>query len=144
MRVLILILVAWLFIHSCHHLLCCNTYVVHGSSAGLGRDISERSREFVAGLRDGAGDADFCTLTMADRLRAAGLQRGKFKIVADTTGDNDNTVSVYVIFNKDFSGPVTAKLYDGNMHEYGRQTVTLSGKAGEARYCNIVFEKVQT
>jgi hypothetical protein len=44
---------------------------------------------------------------------------------------------VYSIFDKEYSGEVTAKVFDQNGMEYGRSIVEISAEAGDAQLCGF-------
>ena len=48
---------------------------------------------------------------------------------------------LYVIFNKDFDGKLTAKAFDEQNLEMGRSLVQLSGKQGDAKFIEFHFDK---
>ena len=50
------------------------------------------------------------TFELSKVLRDKGLQTGKFKIATRSTG-NGEAITVYLIFDKDYKGPVSAKIF---------------------------------
>lgn len=44
---------------------------------------------------------------------------------------------MYSIFDKEYSGEVTVKVFDKNGMEYGRSKVEISAKAGDAQLCRF-------
>lgn len=53
---------------------------------------------------------------LAKVLRDKGLKAGKFKLEIDPSG----TLSVYLVIDKDYKGPVSARIFDYNHHaDYG-------------------------
>jgi len=48
---------------------------------------------------------------------------------------------LYVIFNADFNGKLTAKVFDDQTQEKGRASVTLTGKKDEAKFIEFHFDK---
>jgi hypothetical protein len=50
-------------------------------------------------------------------------------------------LTLYLIFDKDFSKEVTAKAFNKNNLERGRTKITIIGKSGDARYFDFEFDK---
>ena len=46
----------------------------------------------------------------------------------ETLSGNDNKISIYFIFEEDFTGIITVKAFDKQMQEVGRVKQELSGK----------------
>lgn len=70
---------------------------------------------------EGLGKMDY-RFEIAKVLRDKGLKTGKFKLAIDQSG----TLSVYLVIDKDYKGPVSASIFDSKSHHYGR-TALLSG-----------------
>jgi hypothetical protein len=57
---------------------------------------------------------------LAKVLKDKGLKAGKFKLAIDPSG----TLSVYLVIDKDYKGPVSAKIFAGDyQQQYGRMAV---------------------
>lgn len=104
-----------------------------------GTVIGKGSSEFVEGVSEGVSQSFDCSLELAKVLQEKGLKAGKFKITTDNSG-HENVVSVYLIFDKDYRGQVSAKIFDSKNQEYGRVAVNLDSKAGKAQYFDFVFD----
>lgn len=50
-------------------------------------------------------------------------------------------MTLYLIFDKDFSKEVTAKAFNKNNLEIGSVKITIIGKSGDARYFDFEFDK---
>ena len=96
--------------------------------------------EVIEGAVKGAKKAFDVTLVAPATLKEKGIAFGKATASSDSAG-TDNMLILYVIFNKDFEGKLTAKAYDQQELEMGRALVTVSGKAGEARFVEFHFDK---
>jgi len=105
-----------------------------------GRTIGKGTTEFVKGVKEGIDKTLGCSVNLAPSLTAKGVETGKF-IVGNTQGASVNELSVYFIFNKNFSGTVVAKVTDKTGQEYGRASTHVDGKQGDAHYVDFVFDK---
>lgn len=105
-----------------------------------GTVAGKASSEFVDGAADGITQTFDCTLELTKALEEKGLKTGKFKITTDASG-NQNVVSVYLIFNKDYKGQVSVKIFDSKNAEYGRAAANLEVKAGKAQYVDFTFDQ---
>jgi hypothetical protein len=105
-----------------------------------GTVIGRGSSEFVEGVAEGVSHSFECSLELSKMLQSKGLKAGKFKITTDSSGQ-ENVVSVYLIFDKDYKGQVSAKIFDSKRQEYGRTTATIAGVSGKAGYVDFVFDQ---
>jgi hypothetical protein len=96
--------------------------------------------EFAEGLGNGAAKAFDTKVEMSKELSAKGIQLGKTVVSSDNSG-MDNLLTVYMIFNNDYSGPLTAKVFDSNGLEMGRFTQEVTCKSKEAKYVDFQFDK---
>lgn len=103
-----------------------------------GQTVGEGATEFVQGVGEGIDETLQSEVVVSDKLREAGLETGKFKLHDDSQGDS---LTVYIIFSKDFKQTVSVKVYDDNGKEYGRSTMALEGTKDEARYIGFPFDK---
>jgi len=111
----------------------------HAAISATGETIGKGSSEFVQGVSEGIDHTLACTVTLSKELEAAGLSYGKYTITSDSIVDN--TLHIYLIFNRNFDRTVSIRLYDSKHAEYGRTTATLTGKEGSARYYDIAFDR---
>jgi hypothetical protein len=102
-----------------------------------GQTVGKGATEFVKGVGEGIDETLQSELVVSDNLKAAGLQTGKFKVQQTAASDS---LTVYVIFNKDFKQNVTAKVYDAKGSEYGRSSLKLEARANDARYVGFAFD----
>ncbi len=103
-----------------------------------GQTVGEGATEFVNGVGEGIDQTLQSEVVLSDNLKAAGLQTEKFKLHDGSEGDS---LTVYVIFNKNFKQTVSVKVYDDKGKEYGRSSMALEGLANEARYVGFAFDK---
>jgi hypothetical protein len=106
-----------------------------------GEVVGETASEFVDGVSQGVEKILERDLTISPELQKRGISTGKVVIADDSEGNSNNVLSIYVIFDKDFSGKMTAKVTDKTGKESGRSTQQISAKAGEAKYLDFVFDK---
>lgn len=104
-----------------------------------GETVGEGASEFVKGVSKGVEQTLECTVEITTALAGKGLKSGKFKI-GDTDSAKDNKLTVYLIFDKDFKSTVAVKVFDRNGQEYGRTSLAIEGKSGEAKYYDFVFD----
>lgn len=105
-----------------------------------GETVGRSATVLVDGIGEGIKGADKRQLVLGDKLQQRGLRTGKFFVDKAEEAEGDNRLTVYCIFERDFSRAVTATLFDEAGQEYGRKRITLSGKAGDARNVDFVFE----
>ena len=96
--------------------------------------------EFIEGASKGVQKAFDVKVELTGGLKDKGIDFGKATITSDTTG-TDNTLMLYVIFNKDFTGKLTAKVFDENNLEMGRSAIEIKGSKDEAKYFEFHFGK---
>ncbi len=104
-----------------------------------GEVVGQTATEFIEGVSEGVDKTLQCTLTFSEDLKSSGISHGKFSINSDGNGNN-NIVAVYIIFDKDYSGPITAKVFDKGGLENGRCKVEVQANSGEARYIDFNFD----
>ncbi|WP_118952227.1 hypothetical protein [Taibaiella helva] len=105
-----------------------------------GTVVGKGSSEFFEGVAEGVSQTFDCTVELAKVLQSKGVKGGKFKITTDSNG-HENVVSVYLIFDKDYKGPVSARIFDSKDQEYGRTAVSLDTRSGQARFTDFVFDQ---
>jgi hypothetical protein len=105
-----------------------------------GEAVGTGASEFAKGVARGVEETLECTVEISKPQADKGLQAGKFKIT-DSQDAHDNVLTVYLVFNKDYKGPVAAKIFDRNGQEYGRSAIDVESKAGEAKYYDFTFDK---
>ncbi|MBP7437096.1 MAG: hypothetical protein KBA16_05190, partial [Bacteroidia bacterium] len=75
----------------------------------------------------------------SESLKSKGIELGKSTVSSDSLG-TDNLLSQYVIFNQDFSGTLTARVFDSSDKEMGRAAVEVVAKQKEARFIDFRFD----
>jgi hypothetical protein len=109
--------------------------VINNTGETVGKGVSE----FADGLKEGVTKTFDCNLELSADLLAKGLNTGKFSIESDS--GTANRVVVYLIFEKDLNQTIKAKVFDTDHKEYGRTSVTVNNKAGEAKFVDFIFDK---
>ena len=105
-----------------------------------GEAVGKTATEFFEGVYEGVDKTLQCELSLSNVLTDKGLKTGKFA-VESADGGRNNQLTVYLIFDKDFKSPVTAKVFDKNGLEIGRTKIDVEGKADETGYFDFVFDK---
>ena len=105
-----------------------------------GEVVGEGSSEFVKGVSKGVDNTFETEITLSDALKQSGVAYGKYSIIKGAGSDGKNVLSVYLIFNKDFSSKLSAKVFDNSGKEYGRTSLQVSAKKDEARYIDFIFD----
>jgi hypothetical protein len=121
---------------ACHTVEDKTKKVINKSGEVIGRGASE----FAKGISEGVDKTMECKLTMDPALQQKGIKTGKFSVETDSTGMHHNKLVVYFIFDKDFGQNLLFKVYDNKGLESGRSTFVLNGKAGEAKYVDVIFD----
>lgn len=107
-----------------------------------GEVVGQTATEFVEGISEGVDHTLQCEIVLSKTLTDQGLSTGKFTIADNTVdGGYNNQLTLYIIFNKDFDAPVSAKVYDKQGLEAGRTQIQVRGKAGAAGYFDFAFDK---
>lgn len=71
-------------------------------------------------------------------LGKKGLKAGKFKLAIDASG----TLSVYLVIDKDYKGPVSTKIFDSKGHEeYGKLALLSKDKRDNSLFAISTFDK---
>lgn len=74
-------------------------------------------------------------------MQGKGIRTGKFSINNLSDGGANNLLTMYLIFDKDFNSPITAKVFDKNGLEIGRAKLDIENKAENAGYYDFAFDK---
>jgi hypothetical protein len=96
--------------------------------------------EFIEGATKGVRKAFDVKVTLTDKLKEKGVEFGKATVSSDSLG-TDNLLVLYVIFNEDFEGKLTAKVFDEHNQEMGRAAAHLKGKKDEAQFAEFHFDR---
>ena len=105
-----------------------------------GETVGKTASEFFEGVSEGVEKTLQCEVSLSQNLQERGLKTGKFTIENDTAGGNENQLTLYLIFDKDFKGPLVAKAYDKSGLEIGRTKLEVNRNAGDAGYYDFVFD----
>jgi hypothetical protein len=136
MQKLFSFLLVCVLLTACHTVEDKTKKVINKSGEVIGRGASE----FAKGISEGVDKTMECKLTMSDALIRQGLQTGSFSVETDSTGLHRNKLVVYFIFEKDLNQSLSFKVYNSKELESGRCSITVNGKAGEAKYYDVVFD----
>ena len=117
----------------------CNSSTIKEKINQAGDVAGQTAGEFIEGASKGVQKAFDVKVELSESLKSKGIELGKSTVSSDSLG-TDNLLSQYVIFNQDFSGTLTARVFDSNEKEMGRSAVDVTGKRNEARYLDFRFD----
>ena len=106
-----------------------------------GEIVGKTATEIVEGIKTGVDKTLECDIEVSQQLIDKGIKTGKFSIENDSTGGSNNVLIIYLIFEKDFKGSLTAKVLDKKGLECGRSKLTITAKAGNAGFFDFKFDK---
>ena len=129
----------FLFAAMAFALFACNSSTIKEKINQAGDVAGQTAGEFIEGASKGVQKAFDVNVELAEVLKAQGISLGKSSVSSDSTG-TDNLLVQYVIFNADFSGTLTAKVFDSAGREMGRAVAAVTGKTNEARYIDFRFD----
>lgn len=135
MRFSVLILAASLALSSCNWIGDKTKKAINKT----GEVVGEGASEFGKGVASGVENTFDSEVSVADVLKQKGVSIGKFSIGTENSS-NKNKLTVYLVFSNDFNGNVSAKIFDKSGKEYGRTSVIVTAKKGEAKYADFVFD----
>ncbi len=122
------------------YLAACTSTTIKDNINKAGDVAGQAAGEFVEGASKGVSKAFDVKIELSKDLSDKGLQFGKTTVTNDSIG-TDNLLLLYLIFNKDFDGSLTAKAFDNQSLEMGRANVKVTGKKNEARFIEFHFDK---
>ena len=105
-----------------------------------GEAVAEAGSEFADGVRKGVNESFSNIVSLDSSLKEKGLTLGR-TTVKGTDSSSDNILTIYIIFEKDFKGKLTARAMDDKGLEFGRASITITSAAGEAGYHDFIFDK---
>lgn len=105
-----------------------------------GETIGQSTTEFVGGVTEGVNKAMNSQVVISDNLKNQGLETGKFKLNADSGVPEPHILSVYLIFNQELNDTLQVRVTDSKGSEYGRAKQAISGRKGEAKYVDFIFD----
>jgi hypothetical protein len=133
----ILIIAGVLFISACHNVGDKTKQALNKT----GEAIGEGASEFGKGVKTGVENTfDSEEVVIVDTLKSKGVSFGKYSIASDSASSNKNKLTIYLIFDKDFNGNILTKVFDKYGREYGRASIPIHAKQGEAKYADFVFD----
>jgi hypothetical protein len=106
-----------------------------------GEVVGKSATEFIEGVTEGVDKTLQCEIVLSQTLKSKGIQAGKFAINNDSSGGRNNILTLYMIFDQDFKGNVSAKVFDKSGVECGRTLSYIEGVAGNAKYVDFNFDK---
>jgi hypothetical protein len=121
-------------------LISCSSESIKKKINKAGDIAGQATGEFVEGATKGIEKAFDVKVIINKELENKGIQLGKCSVANDSVG-TDNLLVIYVIFNQDYKGTLTAKAFDENELEMGRISVEIEGKKNEAKYIEFHFDK---
>lgn len=130
----------YLFLCAASLLASCSTSTVKDKINQAGDAAGQVTGEFIEGAAKGIQKAFDVKLELPQNLQEKGIEFGKATVSSDSSG-TDNLLVVYVIFNKDFNGELTAKVFDDKNQEFGRSRMKIIGKKGDASFIEFHFDK---
>ena len=113
--------------------------VANKTATKAGEILGGSTRSFADGVGEGLDKAGNSSIKLSENLSKKGIKLGEHKI--ETLSGNDNKISIYFIFEEDFTGTITVKAFDKQMQEVGRVKQELSGKKDDAGYIDFVFDE---
>ena len=105
-----------------------------------GETVGQSTTEFAKGVSEGVDKSLGSEIELSPLLLSKGIKAGKC-IITDSADAHNNILSLYLIFDKDFKQQISVKINDSKGLEYGRLKQEVSGKAGEARFVDFIFDK---
>jgi len=105
-----------------------------------GQVAGKAGSEFVNGVAKGIEKTFQNEVVLSEDLKMKGVKTGKI-IIHGSDSTVDNILSVYFIFDKDFNQGITIKVISNEGQEYGRLTQIVTGRQGEAKYLDYIFDK---
>lgn len=113
--------------------------VANKTATKAGEILGGSTRSFADGVGEGLDKAGNSSIKLSENLSKKGIKLGGHKI--ETLSGNDNKISIYFIFEEDFTDTITVKAFDKQMQEVGRVKQELSGKKDDAGYIDFVFDE---
>ena len=106
-----------------------------------GGEIAGKAGSEVAdGIRQGVEESFSNLIEISPNLVSRGIHVGRI-LVSGTDSSTDNKVSVYMIFDSNFDGQITAKAFDKKNKEFGRTRTNVVAGADEAKYIDFLFDQ---
>ncbi|MFT7051503.1 MAG: hypothetical protein ACJAZK_002114 [Psychroserpens sp.] len=106
-----------------------------------GEAVGKSATEFVEGVSEGIDKTLEAKIKLSPNLLKSGLSTGKFEITDSPFGGNDNLLTLYLIFDKDFDGILHVKVFDKNGLETGRTKLEVKMNKGSTNYFDFTFDE---
>ncbi len=106
-----------------------------------GEVAGKTATEFIEGVTEGVEQTLQTNLEFTQELKNRGLHTGKCVVKNDSSGGSNNLLVLYLIFDQDVKKDLLFKVFDKNGMEIGRVKKQVEGKAGEAKYYDVAFDK---
>lgn len=122
--------------------LCSCNRIANKTKEGInkgGEVVGETATEFFEGVSEGVGKTLECDIKLSKNLTELGLKTGVYDISSKSSGNN-NKLTLYLIFEKDFNRQISVKAYNKNGLEIGRSSSNIIGNKGEASYFDFEFD----
>ncbi|MEO5682413.1 MAG: hypothetical protein ABIQ88_07205 [Chitinophagaceae bacterium] len=131
--------VKYLALYSCFALVACNGSNVNEKIQHASEKAGQAVSEVAKGVSKGVKSSYEINITKTDSNALKAVDIGK--IILKSKDGTDNMLSIYFIFNKDFSRKILLKAYDNKGLEMGRSSQLVKGKKEEARFIDFIFDK---
>ena len=105
-----------------------------------GEIVGKAGSEIVDGVAKGVEESFSNLVETSPAIKENGITLGEVKVLG-TDSSTDNVVSVYLIFDKPYSGRITAKAIHKDNLEFGRAAIDISADSGQARFVDFIFDK---
>ncbi len=129
----------FIFLSISYFFVACSGGAIKEKINQTGDAVGQAAGELTKGVVTGVDKSSDARVELSADLTAKGVQLGKV-LVNDSTG-RDNLLTIYTVFNSDFSGTITAKIYDVKNLEIGRTSVKVAAQKNEAKYLEFLFDK---
>lgn len=123
-------------------LMSCNR-IANKTKEGINRGgevVGETATEFFEGVSEGVDKTLECEILLSKQLKNKGLKVGVYDIESQPVGNN-NKLTLYLIFNQNFSKELIAKAYNKNGLEIGRAKSKINATKGDAGYYDFEFDE---
>lgn len=122
------------------HASACSTEKIKDKINKTGDVAGQAVGEFTSGVTSGIEKSIEPKVILSDVLKNSGISFGKILVSGDST-ETDNVLTIYVIFDQDFKGTLTAKAFDNKKREMGRVKKQVVGKKDETQYIDFHFDR---
>ncbi|GJH41041.1 hypothetical protein RCZ04_15910 [Capnocytophaga sp. HP1101] len=112
--------------------------VANKTATKAGEIVGGTVRSFGDGVGEGIDKSGNSMLKLSEALTQRGLKLGHHTV--DSQEGNDNKLSLYFIFEKDFEGTVMVRVLNKQDVEVGRVRQEIKGKKGDATFFDFVFD----